>query len=625
MIRLPCYEPAGRVLELSPDDLTRHVIAFGSTGSGKTTALINPVLRQLLAWRANEPGLRPGLLVLDPKGDDSAAKVREFAREAGRESDLVVLSAGGNAWFDLLGGLERLDQIEFYASRLLAGTRDLGKENAYWTESRDGLVHTALTLMLANGSRVRFAEVVSFMQEWWFTPDSRQMDPAVEFVKQLLCEGMLRPLSQRRLELALAEVKNWRNLDPRTKETHRGTLHNALRPLLSSVAHAFFAPKPVEFRPRSVLDGKILVVSLDAVSHPDLARLIFRIVRQDFYAAVQSRKVVRPDQDRLCGLVADELALSVMPADVQALSVIRAKGGIVVAAAQSVNGLDEVLGWRGREALLANFNSVFFFAARESALDEYAMLTLGTTERRHRQTITSDQGDVLVRGQSESLIREPVCAPGTLSRLQQHQAFAKLADGTCTESPVWLQPMFFDSAPTTQSQVPDDLSQAVSKLRERQALGAGPVAGATSFLLHMHRRGHRLLTAPAIVTAAWPLCMPRMSRNEILSRFDQRIAGMENLPSCWLVGLYHWLLRHAPLASIIVRVEVKAGVLWPTLDRSAALWGDGPTAVPENINLFIYPSMWRPLLPPHRAQLLTERPDLGNEIGSPSNPMGSEH
>jgi hypothetical protein len=29
-------------------------------------------------------------------------------------------------------------------------------------------------------------------------------------------------------------------------------------------------------------------------------------------------------------------------------------------------------------------------SSRENALDEYAMLTLGTTERRHRQTITSD-------------------------------------------------------------------------------------------------------------------------------------------------------------------------------------------------------------------------------------------
>jgi hypothetical protein len=84
-------------------------------------------------------------------------------------------------------------------------------------------------------------------------------------------------------------------------------------------------------------------------------------------------------------------------------------------------------------------------------------------------------------------------------------------------------------------------------------------------------------------------------------------------------------LYHDLWTSIIVRVEVRAGVLWPTLDRSAALWGDGPTAVPENINLFIYPSMWRPLLPPHRAQLLTERPDLGNEMGSSSNPMGNEY
>jgi len=317
-------------LELSPDDLTRHVIAFGSTGSGKTTALINPVLRQLLAWRANEPGLRPGLLVLDPKG---MIPLQKSGNSRGRRTRIGSGRAVGRRqrMVRSLGGLERLDQIEFYASRLLAGTRDLGKENAYWTESRDGLVHTALTLMLANGCRIRFAEVVSFMQEWWFTPDSRQMDAAVEFVKQLLVEGMLRPLSQRRLELALAEVKNWRNLDPRTKETHRGILQNALRPLLSSVRMRSLHRSRSSSTPICAR-WKILVVSLDAVSHPDLARLISESCGRLLCGrAIPKGRAAR--SDRLCGLIADELALSVMPADVQALSVIRAKGGIVVAAA----------------------------------------------------------------------------------------------------------------------------------------------------------------------------------------------------------------------------------------------------------------------------------------------------
>ncbi|HVV70368.1 MAG TPA: type IV secretion system DNA-binding domain-containing protein, partial [Verrucomicrobiae bacterium] len=411
MIKLRCYEPAGTVLELSADDLTRHVIAFGATGSGKTTALINPMLQQLVRWRADEPCSRPGLLVLDPKGDDSAEKVRAYARAAGRERDLSVLSIGGDTFYDLLGGLERLEQVESYARRLLSGTRDLGRENAYWTESRDGLVQTALVILLANGNPVTFDDAVSFMQAWWFSPDSKRLQPKLNFVKKVLASSILRPLSRRRLELALTEVKNWAALDARHKEVHRSTLHNALRPLLSSAAHSLFAQKSVEFRPQCVLDGKILLVSLDAISHPELARLIFRIVRRDFYAAVQSRKSFQPDLHRLCGLIADELALSAMPEDVQALSVIRAKGGFVAAATQSLSGLDEVLGLRGREALLVNFNSTFFFAARERALDEHAFFTLGTREAQERQRTSVDLGDVITRG-NESVVQQPVCPPG---------------------------------------------------------------------------------------------------------------------------------------------------------------------------------------------------------------------
>src|ERR1035438_648222 len=39
------------------------------------------------------------------------------------------------------------------------------------------------------------------------------------------------------------------------------------------------------------------------------------------------------------------------------------------AAAQGLHGLDAVLGRNGREALLNNFGSCFFFAARENGLD----------------------------------------------------------------------------------------------------------------------------------------------------------------------------------------------------------------------------------------------------------------
>lgn len=621
MITLRCYEPAGRILTFSPDDLTRHIIAFGATGSGKTTALINPMLQQLIGWRAGDSVRCPGLLVLDPKGDESAEKVRAYARESGREADLAVLSVGGDAFYDLLGGLERLEQIEVFARRLLCGTRDLGRDNAYWTESRDGLVQTALVILLANGLPITFEDAISLMQDWWFAPDSTRLQPKLEFVRQLLLGEMLRPLSRRRLELALTEVKNWAALDGRTKELHRSTLQNALRPLLGSAAHALFARKATEFRPQSVLDGKILVVSLDAISHPDLARLVFRIVRQDFYSAVQSRRAFQPDRQRLCGLIADELALSAMPEDVQALSVIRAKGGFVVAATQSLNGLDEVLGWRGREALLVNFNSTFFFAGKERALDEHALFTLGTREGPELES--NARGGFIITGNGEFTAREPICPPGTLARLQQHHAFAKLADGACTEVPVWLEAKYFDAEDRPVPQPRDDLSEAVALARDLSASERPPKEGLPFFLVHMQRRGHPLLITANIVTAIWQLCIPRFSRNELLSNSDWQIPGLETLPTCWLVGLHRWLLVNPRLAPAVIDISIKSGVLWPKLDRAFTLWGDGMVRIPESINLFVYPSLWRPPSRHHRAQLLTERPDLAGEFESLAEVMDS--
>lgn len=614
IIRLSCYEPAGRVLELSSDDLTRHVIGFGATGSGKTTALINPILRQLLAWRVHDTDQRLGLLVLDPKGDDSAHKVRAFAKEVGRESDVVQLSAEGDAWFDPLGGFERLDQVEFYAKRLLAGTRDLGQDNVYWTESRYGLVQTALVLMLANGRPVEVSDAIAFMQAWWFSAESSVLEPKLEWVRRLLVEGGLGPRSRRRLELALSEVNHWASLDARTKELHRSTLYNALRPLVSAAAQDFFGRKAIELQPRSVLQGKVLVVSLDAISAPDLARLIFRIVRQDFYAAIQSRRPVRPGRDRLCGLISDELGLSVMPEDVEALSVIRAKGGFVVAAAQSLNGLDSVLGWRGREALMANFNTTFFFSARESALDEYAMITLGTKERKEDRRGNEEPGDLLLGPVPKNSELEPICPPGTLARLKQHQAFARLADGHCTKVPVWLQPCFFEMPSVAPAPIIDDLSVAVARLGGRKEPALSRDASVPAFLLHMHSRLHRLKITPAILAAAWQVCVPRTSKNRLLDSFERRIPGLDALPSCWLAGLLHWITKNPALAEGITRVEVKSGVLWPILDSPVAMWGDGAKTIPESLNLFIYPSLWRPISVRHQKMILAERPDLTDEF-----------
>jgi len=48
LARLRCYEPAGKVLDLTVDTVLKHILATGATGAGKTSALIDPFIEQLM-------------------------------------------------------------------------------------------------------------------------------------------------------------------------------------------------------------------------------------------------------------------------------------------------------------------------------------------------------------------------------------------------------------------------------------------------------------------------------------------------------------------------------------------------------------------------------------------------
>src|SRR5581483_1538175 len=174
------------------------------------------------------------------------------------------------------------------------------------------------------------------------------------------------------------------------------------------------------FDPANVLKGKILIASLNAVANPQLAELLFKSLKRDFYNAVLARPPVRPDNDRLCGLILDELPLSVTPEDVTSLALLRSAGGFVAACAQGISGLDDVLGQRQRRALLANFNSFFYFSSREDQTDEHAMLTLGTHDIKDERPQINEFGDLQILNRPNAAPLQWICPPGALARLAQH-------------------------------------------------------------------------------------------------------------------------------------------------------------------------------------------------------------
>src|SRR3989338_3332072 len=81
------------------DDMRTHVLIFGSTGSGKTEALVSLAFNALLQ--------ASGFLYVDGKGDNSLfAKVFSMCRIMGREDDLLLINFMTGAR-DIVGAQEK--------------------------------------------------------------------------------------------------------------------------------------------------------------------------------------------------------------------------------------------------------------------------------------------------------------------------------------------------------------------------------------------------------------------------------------------------------------------------------------------------------------------------------------
>src|SRR5262249_11767824 len=86
-------------LWFSNEDMRTHVLIFGSTGSGKTEALVSMAYNSLLQ--------SSGFIYIDGKGDNSLfAKVFSMVRSMGREDDMLLINFMTGAR-DIIGPQEK--------------------------------------------------------------------------------------------------------------------------------------------------------------------------------------------------------------------------------------------------------------------------------------------------------------------------------------------------------------------------------------------------------------------------------------------------------------------------------------------------------------------------------------
>jgi len=153
----PKPSPAPRWLSIPERGLYTGICVVGAIGSGKTKAIILPAMRQLFAYRANDPERRLSGVVLEVKGD-LCRQVRRILKSCGRTEDYVEVSLTGNIRYNPLNSDADAYAQAFNIASVIVAIWGKGKE-PFWQQSYTDLVRYVIMLHRVHDGYVTMLDI----------------------------------------------------------------------------------------------------------------------------------------------------------------------------------------------------------------------------------------------------------------------------------------------------------------------------------------------------------------------------------------------------------------------------------------------------------------------------------
>lgn len=131
-------------LSIPERGLYTGIASFGSIGSGKTYGLILPAMRQLFAYKADDPERKLSGIVLEVKGD-LCRQLQRILKWCGREKDYIEISLDGNIRYNPLNNSLDPYAQAFNIASIITSIWGKGKE-PFWQQSYTDLVRYVILL-----------------------------------------------------------------------------------------------------------------------------------------------------------------------------------------------------------------------------------------------------------------------------------------------------------------------------------------------------------------------------------------------------------------------------------------------------------------------------------------------
>jgi TraM recognition site of TraD and TraG len=416
-------------LRLDQESLFQHLLVFGGTGEGKTTALLKPLIRQLLRQK------HYGMYVCDAKGvlwNDVAA----VARSERPGAEPIVIGTGPNQFgVNLLAGLTPTQVAGTLRSVMTQVSGD-GSGDSFWPDMAANVMRNVLSVARAyalteHGKGAANRVGAAAYSLWWayqaimrgelINEATGQLREWISHANEQLrgntpapeLESLRRTytlMTSREVYDSIAYLEStWRDM---AKETKSGIIANVTQLLDgfagASVLRERFAcgSSTNTISIAEALNGKIVLNALSSIEDGLPARIVTVLLKTNLYREARKREAasrlgngVGKPQDKPCMVVMDEVQ-EIVTADVTSglsdatfWNVARSTGVAGIFATQTAAALYQAIGKDAATNFMQQARSKVFFRTEDRETVEYACWCAGSFERNrvydegHRESI----------------------------------------------------------------------------------------------------------------------------------------------------------------------------------------------------------------------------------------------
>lgn len=405
---------AGQSISLDRESLFQHLLVFGGTGDGKTTAILKPLMAQVLA----QPHF--GAYVTDAKGV-LWSDAEQIATSLGRGDDIIKIGTGSH---DV--GVNITDKLD--PNQVAGVLRSVltqiggGRSDSFWPDMAANIMRHVLTIGRAYAATPEGKSKAKSLHSyslWWAYQavlDPKLLDDAIKVVTREMGAGLYHrtvakdgdPDTLRAVEKDYAATSSsdivasrhylttaWKTMADRTKS---GVIAN-ISQLMDGFSNA------TVLRERFIcgldreavsldapLNGKIALVTLNTMDDGLPARLVAVLLKTVLYREARLREAAfkrsgENPQDKPCLVMMDEVQelATVDPAsglsDATFWNVARSTGLAGVFATQTIAALVQSMGRDAAENFMQQARSKVFLRSEDKDTVSYACWLAGEFER----------------------------------------------------------------------------------------------------------------------------------------------------------------------------------------------------------------------------------------------------